>query len=126
MGILEERIRELDRLEEEYRREKERIERAIAEAVRGIGQNPEVKPLGKNMFTISFSELSGAPWSPQFHDWTRQAELLLDVLHKHPIRKWSFFIRELLERKPRNGWRGITVDKTVLSRKFLQQVAARL
>ena len=53
MGVLDERIRELDRLEEEYRREKERIERAIAEVVYGVGQNPAVKPLGKNMFTIS-------------------------------------------------------------------------
>lgn len=126
MGVLDERIRELDRLEEEYRWEKERIEQAIAEVVYGVGQNPAVKPLGKNMFTISFSELADAPWSLQFHDWTRQAELLLEVLHKHPVRKWGVFIRELLERKPRNGWRGITVDKTVLSRKFLLQVAARL
>lgn len=94
--------------------------------MRGVGQNPDVKPLGKNMFTVSFSELTGAPWSPQFHDWTRQAELLLEVLHKHPIRKWSSFIHELLEQKSRNGWTGITVDKTILSRKFLQQVITRL
>lgn len=77
MGILTDKIKDLDRLEEQYKKERERIERAIADTVRSIGQNPVVKPVGKHMFTIPLSELIGAPWSPDFHDWTIQAERLL-------------------------------------------------
>lgn len=61
MGILADQINALDRLEEQYKREKERIEQAIADTVRSVGQNPAVRPIGKNMFTIPMSELINAP-----------------------------------------------------------------
>ena len=60
MGILADQINALDRLEEQYKREKERIEQAIADTVRSVGQNPAVRPIGKNMFTIPMSELINA------------------------------------------------------------------
>ena len=88
MGILADQINALDRLEEQYKREKERIEQAIADTVRSVGQNPAVRPIGKNMFTIPMSELINAPWSPEFHDWTIQAERLLAVLNKKPVKDW--------------------------------------
>lgn len=47
MGILADQINALDRLEEQYKREKERIEQAIADTVRSVGQNPAVRPIGK-------------------------------------------------------------------------------
>lgn len=47
MGILADQINALDRLEEQYKREKERIEQAIADTVRSVGQNPVVRPIGK-------------------------------------------------------------------------------
>lgn len=126
MGILTDKIKDLDRLEEQYKQERERIERAIADTVRSIGQNPAVKPVGKHMFTIPMSELVSAPWSPDFHDWTILAERLLAVLSKKPVREWLNFIHELLDKNSANGWSGVTVDKQVLSKKFLQQVAERL
>lgn len=126
MDILTDKIKDLDRLEEQYRQERERIERAIADTVRSIGQNPAVKPIGKHMFTIPMSELASAPWSPDFHDWTIQAERLLAVLSKKPVRERLNFIHELLDKNSANGWSGVTVDKQVLSKKFLQQVAERL
>jgi hypothetical protein len=126
MGILTDKIKDLDRLEEQYKQERERIERAIANTVRSIGQNPAVKPVGKHMFTIPLSELVSAPWSPDFHDWTIQAERLLAVLNKKPVREWLNFIHELLDKNSANGWSGVTVDKQVLSKKFLQQVVERL
>lgn len=126
MGILEVKIQELDRLEEEYRRERERIEQAIADTVRNIGQNPAITPLGKHSFTIRSSELINAPWTPGFHDWTVQAERLLTVLRKKQVRQWLGYINELLGKSSKAGWTAVTVDKVQLSRKFLQQVTARL
>ena len=126
MGILADQINALDRLEEQYKREKERIERAIADTVRSVGQNPAVRPIGKNMFTIPMSELINAPWSPEFHDWTIQAERLLAVLNKKPVKDWLTFIRELLDKNSGNGWSGVTVCKQVLSKKFLRKVLERL
>ena len=107
-------------------REKERIEQAIADTVRSVGQNPAVRPIGKNMFTIPMSELINAPWSPEFHDWTIQAERLLAVLNKKPVKDWLTFIRELLDKNSGNGWSGVTVCKQVLSKKFLRKVLERL
>ena len=126
MGILADQINALDRLEEQYKREKERIEQAIADTVRSVGQNPAVRPIGKNMFTIPMSELINAPWSPEFHDWTIQAERLLAVLNKKPVKDWLTFIRELLDKNSGNGWSGVTVCKQVLSKKFLRKVLERL
>lgn len=126
MGILTDKIKTLDRLEEQYKQERECIERTIADTVRSIGQNPAVKPIGKHMFTIPMSELAGAPWSPEFHDWTIQAERLLAVLNKKPVREWLNFIHELLDKNPANGWSGVTVDRQMLSKKFLRQVVERL
>lgn len=126
MGILADQINALDRLEEQYKREKERIEQAIADTVCSVGQNPAVKPIGKNMFTISMSELINAPWSLEFHDWTIQAERLLVVLNKKPVKEWLTFIRELLDKNSGNGWSGVTVCKQVLSKKFLRKVLERL
>lgn len=126
MGVLEQRIQELDRLEEKYRQERMRIEQAIADTVRSIGQNPAVTPLDKHMFTIRSSELIHAPWTPEFHDWTVQAERLLSVLGKKPVRQWTEYIDELLAKSSKAGWTAVTVDKTQLSRKFLQQVAGKL
>lgn len=126
MGILTDTIKTLDRLEEEYKRERERIEQAIADTVRSIGQNPAIEPIGKHMFTIPMSELANAPWSPDFHDWTIQAERLLTVLNKKPVKEWLNFIHELLDKNSANGWSGVTVDRQVLSKKFLRQVVERL
>ncbi|MFS2518290.1 hypothetical protein [Bacteroides xylanisolvens] len=126
MGILTDKINELDRLEKQYRTERERIEQAIADTVRSIGQNSVIKPLGPRMFTIPLSELINTPWSPEFHDWTVQAERLLNILNKKPVREWLTFIQELLDKNSRNRWSGITVNKMVLSKKFLHQVIAKL
>lgn len=126
MGVLEQRIQELDRLEEKYRQERMRIEQAIADTVRNIGQNPAVTSLSKHSFTIRSSELINAPWSPGFHDWTVQAERLLAVLDKKPVRQWVEYISELLSQSSKPGWTAVTVDKVQLSRKFLRQVVARL
>lgn len=126
MGILTDKINELNRLEEQYKQERDRIELAIADTVRSIGQNPAIKSIGRRMFTIPVSELTNSPWLPEFHDWTIQAEQLLSILSKKPVREWLNFIQQLIEKNSRNGWAGITVDKTLLNKKFLKQVIARL
>lgn len=126
MGLLTDKINALDRLEEQYKLERARISQAIVDTVRSVGQNPAAKPIGKNMFTIPMSELTNAPWSPEFHDWTVQSERLLAVLNKKPVKEWLTFIRELLDKNSANGWAGVTVSKQVLSKKFLRQVLERL
>lgn len=126
MGILNEKINELNRLEEQYRQERDRVIQAIEKVVQGIGQNPAIKPTSRNAFIINISELMDAPWSPEFHDWTIQAQRLLTVLKKKPVKEWIAFINELLEMKTKSGWQAIMVDKIQLNRKFLLRVKEQL
>lgn len=122
MGILNEKINELSHLEEQYKQERDRVILAIEKVVQGVGQNPAIKPTSKNAFIINISELMDAPWSPEFHDWTVQAERLLTVLKKKPVKQWITYINELLETKTKLGWQGIMVDKIQLNRKFLLRI----
>lgn len=126
MGILNNKINELNRLEEQYRQERDRVILAIESAVRSIGQNPVVKPIARNIFTIPVSELINAPWSPEFHDWTVQAERLLTLLKKKPVNQWMLFINELLDKPTKGNWSGIMVDKIQLNRNFILQVKEKL
>lgn len=126
MGILTEKINELNRLEEQYKQEQDRVIRAIEKVVQGVGQNPAIKTTSKNAFIINVSELMDAPWSPEFHDWTIQAERLFTVLKKKPVKQWIAFINQLLETKIKPGWQGIMVDKIQLSRKFLLRIKEQL
>lgn len=126
MGILNNKINELNRLEEQYRQERDRVILAIESAVRSIGQNPVVKLIARNIFTIPVSELINAPWSPEFHDWTVQAERLLTLLKKKPVNQWMLFINELLDKPTKGNWSGIMVDKIQLNRKFILQVKEKL
>lgn len=126
MGILNNKINELNRLEEQYRQERDRVILAIENAVRSIGQNPVVKPIARNIFTIPVSELINAPWSPEFHDWTVQAERLLTLLKKKPVNQWMLFINELLDKPTKGNWSGIMVDKIQLNRNFILQVKEKL
>lgn len=126
MGVLTDRIKELDRLEEQYRQERERIERAIADTVRSVGQNPAVTQIRKNIFTVPASQLTNSPWSPDFYDWTVQAERLLSILHKKPVQQWIPYIRELSEKKSKPGWQGVTENKVLLNKKFLRRIMEKL
>lgn len=126
MGILNNKIKELNRLEEQYKQERDRVILAIENAVRSIGQNPVVKPIARNIFTVPVSELINAPWSPEFHDWTVQAERLLVLLKKKPVNQWMLFINELLDEPTKGNWSGIMVDKIQLNRNFILQVKEKL
>lgn len=126
MGILNEKINELNRLEEQYKQERDRVIRAIEKMVQGVGPNPAIKPASKNAFIINISELMDAPWSPEFHDWTIQAERFLTVLKKKPVNQWIAFIDELLETKTKPAWQGIIVDKIQLNKKFLLRIKEQL
>lgn len=126
MGILNEKINELNRLEEQYKQERDRVILAIEKVVRGVGQNPAIKPTSKNTFITNISELMDAPWSPEFHDWTIQAERLLTILKKKPVNQWITYINDLLEIKAKPGWQAITVDKIQLNRKFLLRIKEQL
>ena len=96
------------------------------ETIRGIGQNPSVRQISKNCFIIRFSDLIGAPWSPSFHDWHRQAEMLIEVLLKKPVLRWGELIREWVARPGKKGSRAIDIEKIPFDRKFLAEVVARL
>lgn len=126
MGILNEKINELNRLEEQYTQERDRVIQAIEKVVRSVGQNPAIKPTSKNTFIINISELMNAPWSPEFHDWSIQAERLLTVLKKRPVNQWIISINELLGTRTNPGWQAITIDKIQLSRKFLLRIKEQL
>lgn len=126
MGILNDKIEELDRLEEQYNQERNKVVQAIENVVRGVGQNPAIKPVNHNSFLINLSEVLTSPWAPEFHDWNVQAERLLTLLKKKPVNQWIPFINGLLSEKTKGGWQGIVVDKVQLSRKFLLKVKEQL
>ena len=60
MGIVE-KIESLRALEEQYNARRAAVTEAIVETIRGIGQNPSVRQINKNCFTIRFSDLIGNP-----------------------------------------------------------------
>lgn len=122
MGVLNNKINELNRLEEQYKQEHDRVIQAIENVVRSVGQNPAIKPTSKNTFIINISEIMETPWSPEFHDWTIQAERLLTVLKKRPVKQWITFINELLDAKRKPGWQAVMIDKIQLNRKFLLRI----
>ncbi len=129
MGVLDDKIREITRLEEQYRDECAKVMDAIKDVVRGVGQNPALTPVGQKCFTLRFSEMIDAPWSPQFHDWKKQAELLLDILKKKPVKTWAKHINSLItdSRYTRGNMKQVIhVDKIQLSRKFLIEVQKNL
>ncbi|MCD8251925.1 MAG: hypothetical protein LUD40_08015 [Phocaeicola dorei] len=126
MGVLNNKIDELNRLEKQYKQERDRVIQAIENVVRGVGQNPAIKPTSKNTFIINISEMMDTPWSPEFHDWTIQAERLLTVLKKKPVKQWIAFINELLDVKTKPGWQAIMIDKIQLNRRFLLQIKEQL
>ena len=107
MGIVE-KIESLRALEEQYNARRAAVTEAIVETIR------------------SFSDLIGAPWSPSFHDWHRQAELLIGVLLKKPVLRWGELIRQWADRPGKKGSRAIDVEKISFDRKFLAEVVARL
>lgn len=118
MGVLNNKINELNRLEEEH----DRVIQAIENVIRGVGQNPAINPTSKNTFIINISEIRETPWSPEFHDWTIQAERLLTVLKKKPAKQWIAFINDLLDVKTKPGWQAVMIDKIQLNRKFLLRI----
>lgn len=113
-------------LEEQYNARRAAVTEAIVETIRGIGQNPAVRQIDKNCFTIHVSNLMGAPWAPSFHDWHRQAEQLIEVLLKKPVLRWGELIREWAARPGKKGSRAIDIEKIPFDRKFLAEIAARL
>lgn len=125
MGIID-NIESLRALEEQYNTDRSVVAEAIMETIHSIGQNPAIRPLGKNCFTIRFSDLVDTPWSPSFHDWHRQAELLIDLLLKKPVLRWAKLIRLWTDKPGYTNSRIITVEKISLDRRFLSEVAARL
>lgn len=126
MGVLNNKIDELNRLEEQYKQERDRVIQAIENVIRGVGQNPAIKPTSKNTFIINISEMMNTPWSPEFHDWSIQAERLLTLLKKKPVKQWIAFINELLDAKTKSGWQAIMIDKIQLNRKFLLLIKEQL
>lgn len=125
MGIIE-KIESLRALEEQYNARRAAVTEAIVETIRGIGQNPAVRQIDKNCFTIHVSNLMGTPWAPSFHDWHRQAEQLIEVLLKKPVLRWGELIRQWADRPGKKGSRAVDVEKVLFDRKFLAEVVARL
>lgn len=125
MGIVE-KIESLRALEEQYNARRAAVTEAIAETIRSIGQNPVVRQINKNCFTLHVSDLIGAPWSPSFHDWHRQAEMLIELLLKKPVLQWVELIREWATCPGKKGFRAVDIEKIQFDRRFLAEVAARL
>ncbi|WP_455635182.1 hypothetical protein [Parabacteroides sp.] len=126
MGFLNNKINELNRLEEQYKQERDRVIQTIENMIRSVGQTPAIKPISKNTFIINISEMMDTPWSSESHDWEIQAERLLTLLKKKPVKQWIAFINELLDAKTKPGWQAIMIDKIQLNRKFLQQIKEQL
>lgn len=127
MGIID-RIQQLSVLEDNYKAKRAQVIDAIVETIKSIGQNPNITPVGSGAvkaYTINFSSLFGAPWSPAFHDWEVQAELLIGLLMKKPVDNWVANIQLWSDKKLGPSTRSIIVDKTQLNKEFLQEVSRR-
>lgn len=50
----------------------EQIRAAMRDKIMALPDNPRIKRLGENAFTVKASDFAGAPWSPFYHDFKAQ------------------------------------------------------
>ena len=69
-------------------------------------QNPALKPLGHNCFTIRFSDLSAdLVLSPQYYDFMWQYDALIEKLHKQSLETFKNTIQKVIETGKLDGQR---------------------
>lgn len=82
---------------------KERIQmarREINEKILSLPQNPDIEALspGSRAFTVKASDLSGNPWSPGYHDFTSQYQMIVKTLDETPIEQVEKKLREMIKK----------------------------
>lgn len=119
----------LKKLEDEYQDKRIQVIDAIIQTIKGVGQNPDITEIGNHRgkaYTIKSSALFNSPWSPAFHDWITQADLLIGLLLKKPVDSWIILVRGWAkENKSGRAWKAVIVDKVQLNKEFLQKVVER-
>lgn len=123
---LENQIEKLRQHKENYELGQKALMDSIEDIIRSVGQNPAVEPLSRNCFIIHSGELINSPWSPQFHNWEIQADLLLGLLVKKPFEQWISLMKSWAQRGEGNLPTAITIDKVQLNRRFIAEVLKHL
>lgn len=58
----------------------------LADSIRNLPPNPNIKPLGHNCFLIKSSELiKHNKWSPDYHTFKSQYEFIAELVETFPI-----------------------------------------
>ena len=126
----------------ELAKEKEMMENALKEAMVNIiyevakENHYGVKKIGGHMCSISLSQMSGKPWSPQYYDWEDSAKSILNHLSGTPAINWKKKLMRLLETKgdvveiKKRGmiWPGYTtiVERIPIEKVFIEKIIERI
>ena len=73
-----------------------------------LPENEEPSFLGKNIFTIKFSQLSNRSWSPKFYHFRHQYKAISNRLSNTPVSKLEFEINKISRTKKvytHNSWK---------------------
>lgn len=84
------------------------IKLELKEEIQAIGQNPNIKPLGKGAYTVKLSELMKADnFSPQHHDFEFQTNFLCEIIdHTEPTNLEATFRDIVRTGKTKQWWDG--------------------
>ena len=93
-------------LEEVQRLLDEAKEKALNTVKEAKHQNPKLKPLGSNCFTIKLSDLSeDLILSPQYYDFNWQFHLLINKLKSKGVEYFIPFVEKVVKDKKCDGYR---------------------
>ena len=90
--------RELVLLEEQRLVFENQLASLINNAISRVVNAQLLHKIGKHCFTVSFSKLSGNPWSPQYYDWSQAAEVVYRYLRSKPVLSWKVDLQKKLEK----------------------------
>jgi hypothetical protein len=68
-------------IERQHRKQVNALKDELTKRIQSLPQNPILKPLAKNAFIISFSNL-GKKWGPEAHDFRIQYEALVNLIER--------------------------------------------
>ena len=62
----------------------EALRQKVTSAIQALPDNPDIHRLGRNCFIVPFSKLQ-SNWSPEFHDFEKQKELLIGLVNNMDV-----------------------------------------
>ena len=110
-----------------HRQQVKALKDELTKRIQALPQNPALKPLAKNAFVISFSNI-GNKWGPEAHDFRIQYELLAKMIDRaeSPLSAIMQIRRALRDKRIMTGTKGVCNPAIPLHRLVIENVRQAL